>query len=71
MDTVLGSLYGVDQDRCCNAEISEPLGPENVSRSEADWTIVVKSMIVVLMKGNSEEKEHNEKNADGNSDFEV
>jgi hypothetical protein len=31
----------------------------------------VKPMIVVVMKGNSEKKEHNEKNADGNTDFEV
>jgi len=71
MDTVLGSLYGVDQDRCCNAEISEPLCPENVSPGQADWALGVKPMIVVVMKGNSEEKEHNEKNDDGNTDFEV
>jgi hypothetical protein len=42
-----------------------------VSPSQADWTLGVKPMIVVVMKWNSENKEDNEKNADGNNGFEF
>ena len=60
-----------DHKRQCRGQTKRALCPKNVSPGQANCTLGVKPMILVVMKVNSQDEEDNEKKADGNAGFEV